>query len=160
MGRGQTAAERRAYRERMRTGLAVADLDGLLDEPLVAVLATNRRDGSVLLSPVWHEWWDGGFNVWTDADGVKARALRRDPRASIVVAESAFPMRAVEVRTEATLIEDGAEEAAIRIAARYIDAEKGRAYVESTDGVVLVRLTPGELRAWDYRDEQDDLLGS
>jgi PPOX class probable F420-dependent enzyme len=143
----------------VRTGLAVDDLEGLLDEPLVAVLATNRRDGSVLLSPVWHEWRDGGFNVWTDAGGVKARALGRDPRASIVVAESAFPMRAVEVRTEARLIEDGAEEAATRIAARYIGEEKGRAYVRSTDGVVLVRLAPGELRAWDYRDEQKDLSG-
>ena len=82
----------------MRTDLRVEELDGFLDEPLVAVLATLRKDGSVLLSPVWHEWRDGGFNVWTGADDVKARHLQRDPRASILVAESRHPLRGVEVR--------------------------------------------------------------
>ena len=77
----------------MRTGLAVDDLDGFLDEAVVAVLATVRPDGSVLLSPVWHEWRDGGFNVWTGGNDVKSRHLRREPRASIVVAESDFPTR-------------------------------------------------------------------
>ncbi len=72
----------------MRTDLTLEDLGGLLDEPLVAVLATLRRDGSVLLSPVWHEWRDGGFNVWIGVDDVKFRHLRHDPRATIVVAES------------------------------------------------------------------------
>jgi hypothetical protein len=45
----------------------------------VAVLATLRIDGSVLLSPVYHEWRDGGFNVWVEQQNVKARHLRRDP---------------------------------------------------------------------------------
>jgi hypothetical protein len=52
----------------VRTKLRPADLGTLLDEPLLAVLATLRRDASVLLSPVWHEWRDGGFNVWSAAD--------------------------------------------------------------------------------------------
>ena len=82
----------------MRTGLSVDDLDGFLDEAVVAVLATVRPDGSVLLSPVWHEWRDGGFNVWTGGNDVKSRHLRREPRASIVVAESDFPTRGIEVR--------------------------------------------------------------
>ncbi|HET9672922.1 MAG TPA: TIGR03618 family F420-dependent PPOX class oxidoreductase [Actinomycetota bacterium] len=142
----------------MRTGLAIDQLDGLLDERLVAILATHRRDGSVLLSPVWHEWRDGGFNVWTGADDVKARHLRRDPRATIVVAESAFPMRAVEVRCEAKILEEAAEETAIRIATRFIGAELGTRYVRSTSGGhVTLRLEPGELRAWDYRDEVDSM---
>ena len=40
----------------VRTDITVADLKDFLDEPLVAVLATLRPDGTVLLSPVWHEW--------------------------------------------------------------------------------------------------------
>jgi hypothetical protein len=47
----------------MRTNLTVADLGDLLDQPLAAVLATLRTDGTVLLSPVYHEWRDGGFNT-------------------------------------------------------------------------------------------------
>jgi len=47
----------------VRTNLTIADLGDLLELPIVAVLATYRRDGSVLLSPVWHEWRDGGFSI-------------------------------------------------------------------------------------------------
>ncbi len=96
----------------MRTDLSIEELNGFLEEPVVAVLATLRKDGSVLLSPVWHEWRDGGFNVWVGADDVKARHLRRDPRASILVAESQPPLRGVEVRGVARIIEDGAHETA------------------------------------------------
>jgi hypothetical protein len=77
----------------MRKQLAVSDLGDLLERPLLAVLATYRRDGSVLLSPVWHEWRDGGFGVVTRSVDGKAKHLRRDPRASIVVCEHALPYR-------------------------------------------------------------------
>ena len=53
------------------------------------MLATLRTDGTVLLSPVCHEWRDGGFNIWVERQNVKARHLRHDPRATILVAESA-----------------------------------------------------------------------
>lgn len=142
----------------MRTGLSVDDLGGLLDDPRVAVLATIRPDGSVLLSPVWHEWRDGGFDVWTGADDVKARHVRRDPRASIVVAESEVPLRAVELRGRARILEAGAFQTAVRIASRYLGPERGAAYVGADDGEhVTIRLEPGELRAWDFRDEYDEM---
>jgi PPOX class probable F420-dependent enzyme len=141
----------------MRTDLTVEDLDGFLDEQHVAVLATHRADGTVLLSPVWHEWRDGGFNVWVERDDVKARHVRRDPRTSIVVAESRFPMRAIEVRGEALLLEEDAEETAIRIASRYVGPELGRAYVTRWGGALTLRLAPGQLRAWDYRDEAETM---
>jgi PPOX class probable F420-dependent enzyme len=128
-------------------------MDGFLEEPLVAVLATLRKDGSVLLSPVWHEWRGGGFNVWTGADDVKARHVHRDPRVSILVAESQHPLRGVEVRGVARIIEDGAVETAGRIASRYLGPEKGAAYVGSTGDDVTIRLEPGDLRAWDFADE-------
>jgi PPOX class probable F420-dependent enzyme len=140
----------------VRTNLDLEDLDGFLDEPLVAVLATLRGDGSVLLSPVWHEWRDGGFNVWVGADDVKARHLRRDPRASILVAESQDPLRGVEVRGNARIVEEDAVETAVRIASKYIGPEKGAAYVRSSAGRhVTVRLEPGALRAWDFADEHE-----
>ena len=139
----------------MRTNLSIEDLHGFLDEPLVAVLATLRKDGTVLLSPVWHEWRDGGFNVWVGADDVKARHLRRDPRASILVAESQNPLRGVEVRGVARILEDGAQEAAVRIASRYIGPEKAAAYVGAAGDEVTVRLDPGDLRVWDFADEHD-----
>ena len=138
----------------MRTNLTLDDLDGLLDEPLLAVLATLRSDGSVLLSPVWHEWRDGGFNLWLPADDVKSRHLRRDPRATLVVAESAQPLRGVELRTEAELIAPDAIAVAIRIASRYVGPEKATEYVEEAGyESVIARLEPGHLRMWDFADE-------
>jgi len=140
----------------MRTDLTPEDLGGFLDEPRVAILATLRRDGTVLLSPVWHEWRDGGFNMWVVAEDVKVRHLRRDPRATIVVAESEPPLRGVEVRGAARFIHEGVPETAGRIAARYIGEERGTAYVASLPGQhVIVRLDPGDIRIWDFADEYD-----
>ena len=141
----------------MRKQLTVEDLDGFLEEPHVAELATLWTDGSVLLSPVWHEWRDGGFNVWTGTHDVKVRHLRRDPRASIVVAESQHPLRGIEVRGVARIIVDGAVETAVRIAGRYIGPEKGAAYVGSEANHVIVRLEPGDLRIWDFADEHEEM---
>jgi PPOX class probable F420-dependent enzyme len=141
----------------VRTNLTVEDLGGFLDEPHLAVLATLWPDGAVLLSPVWHEWRDGGFNVWLGAEDVKTRHLRRDPRATIVVAESGPPLRGIEVRTMVEFVEDGVLETAVAIATRYIGREKGSAYVGSFSGEhVIVRLLPGNLRIWDFSDEYGD----
>jgi PPOX class probable F420-dependent enzyme len=140
----------------MRRNLTLEDLGTFLDEPQVAVLATLRRDGTVLLSPVWHEWRDGGFNLWVGVQDVKVRHLRRDPRATIVVAESEPPLRGLEVRNAARFIDEGVSETAVRIAARYIGEERGAAYVESLGGEdVIVRLAPGDIRIWDFSDEYD-----
>jgi PPOX class probable F420-dependent enzyme len=142
----------------MRRGLAIGDLGDLLELPLLAVLATYRPDATVLLSPVWHEWRDGGFNVGTGSDGVKARHLRRNPRASIVVCEDVPPYRGVELRCSPLLLSVGVEDAVSRIAARYLGRETGAAYAANMQDDLLIRLEPGEVRAWDFRDEYRDLL--
>jgi PPOX class probable F420-dependent enzyme len=135
----------------VRRNLHPDDLGDLLEQPLVAVLATYRRDGSVLLSPVWHEWEDGGFNVITSADGVKVRLVRRDPRAAIVVCENSPPYRGLEVQGEAQLEAIG--DATLRIATRYLGERGGAAYAQRAEDDTLIRLAPGRLRAWDFADE-------
>jgi PPOX class probable F420-dependent enzyme len=124
---------------------------------LLAVLATLRSDGSVLLSPVWYEWREGGFNVWVETTNPKARHLRRDPRATIVVAEAQTPLRGIEVRGAVQFIDTGVTETATRIATRYEDADEAAADVEALNGKdVIIRLEPGEIRVWDFVDEVDD----
>lgn len=137
----------------MRKGLTVGDLGDLAELPLLAVLATYRKDGTVLLSPVWHEWRDGGFSVVTGSRDVKATHLRRDPRASIVVCEHSPPYRGVELRCSAQLVTAGVEDAVRRIASRYLGHDAGTAYAESAADDLLVRLEPGDLRAWDFADQ-------
>jgi len=136
----------------VRKHLSVAELGELLELPLLAVLATYRRDGTVLLSPVWHEWIDDGFNVASRSDDVKVRHLQRNPRANIVVCESALPYRGIELRATVELM-DGDQDVVRRIARRYLGKEAGDAYVASGEDDVLLRLEPGELRAWDFADD-------
>jgi PPOX class probable F420-dependent enzyme len=136
----------------MRKHLRPEQLGDLLERPFVAVLATYRPDGNVLLSPVWHEWRDGGFNVVTGSGDIKVRQLRRDPRASIVVYEHEPPYRGIEVRGEVRL--EPAGDAVRRIAARYLGETGGAAYAEGAGDDTLIRLEPGRLRAWDFADQQ------
>ena len=83
----------------MRRNLTLADIGDLLEQPLVAVMGLHRPDGSILLTPVWHEFRDGGFNVWVSLEGQgKLRLIERDPHISLVVCESADPYRGVEMR--------------------------------------------------------------
>ena len=141
--------------------LGPEELADLLDQPLVAVLATYRKDGGVLLSPVWHRWHDGGFDVVVYASDIKLKHLRRDPRASIVVYEHEPPYRGLEVRSEARLLEDGAAEAISSMAVRYLGPENGRAYAEtvSASDSVLVRLEPTQLRGWGFADDMAQFQG-
>lgn len=129
------------------------DLGDLAELRLLAVLATYRQDGTVLLSPVWHEWRDGGFTVVTGSRDVKAAHLRRDPRASIVVCEHSPPYRGVEVRCRAQLVTAEVGDAVKRIASRYLGRDSGAAYADRAVDDLLIRLEPGELRAWDFADQ-------
>src|SRR5215469_16181526 len=134
----------------MRRHLMMSDLGDLTELDLLAVLATYRRDGTVLLSPVWHEWRDGGFDVVTGSRDMKAVHLRRDARASIVVCEQRPPYRGAELRCDARLLSAGAEEAVRRIASRYHGPGAGAAYAHASGDDIIIRLEPGILRAWDF----------
>lgn len=129
------------------------DLGDLAELRLLAVLATYRQDGTVLLSPVWHEWRDGGFSVITSSRDVKAAHLRRDPRASIVVCEHVPPYRGIEVRGHGRFVTAGVGDAVQRIASRYLGREAGAAYAARADDDLIIRLEPGDLRAWDFAGE-------
>ena len=123
---------------------------------LLATLATYGADGTVRLSPVWFEWLDDGFNVVIPDGDVKARHLKRDGRASLVVYENEPPYRGVEIRTEAVSGHGGAHEAEARLAHKYLGAGKAESWLANTSWEpLLVRLEPGELRVWDFAD--DDL---
>jgi PPOX class probable F420-dependent enzyme len=140
----------------VRKNLQPNDLGDFLEQPRLATLATHFVDGTILLSPVWYEWRDGGFTILIGNNEVKTRHLKRDPRASIVVAEDVLPYRGIEVRGEATFSTDGLPEALLRLATRYLGTEAGRRYVNRVDpsDQIGIRLVPGVLRAWDFADEE------
>jgi PPOX class probable F420-dependent enzyme len=141
----------------MPRDIPIDDLREFLDRPITSVLATRAPDGRARLSPVWHEWRDGGFSVVCLEDSEKIRHVRRDPRVSLVVAGQAFPWTGVEIRCEARIVTDDIEDVARRINVRYEGAERGEDFTQETvAGSVILRLEPGELRTWNYAHEEGE----
>jgi PPOX class probable F420-dependent enzyme len=136
----------------MLKSVTINDLGDLLERPILATFGTVRKDGSILLSPVWHEWTDGAFSIVIWAGDIKAKNIGRNPRVSILVAEQTPPYRGIEARGDAT-VEVGLDlmPSVRRLAQRYIGTEAGLVYAESfsDDELALVRVVPRALRAWD-----------
>jgi PPOX class probable F420-dependent enzyme len=139
----------------VRTGLSIDDLGDLLEQPIVATLATYRADCSVMLSPVWFEWRDGGFNIWTGGENEgKVRHLQRDPRASLAVAEQVMPLRGLDASGRATLSTDGFHDVVRRTAARYAGPDVADDFAAGyPEPRVVIRLVPDKIRAWDFKDD-------
>jgi PPOX class probable F420-dependent enzyme len=120
-----------------------------LDAPLPAVLATYRKDGTVLMTPVWFRRNGVAYEVVVAEGDAKLRNLRRDPQCVLLVFEAIAPFRGIEVRGDAELVEGDVGAARADIAGRYLGPEAGLQFaVERTTPGVLVRLT-AEPRAWD-----------
>ena len=119
----------------MNRGLTPDQLDGLLDEPHLATLATVRQDGSVLLSPIWFIWEDGGFTLGIAAGDGKLKHIAREPRVTIVVAEDALPYRGFEVRGRRPADRPTRTRPAIRrIARRYVGPKGEDFYADGYGG--------------------------
>ena len=138
----------------MRKDIPLNELADWLALPLVAVPATYRRDGSILLSPVWHRFRDGGFDVLVYPGDIKVKHLRNDPRASLLLYDHAPPLRGLELRTEPVLSDVAGKDILRDMAHRYLGEEAGNAYVDTAGNEsVLVRLEPGQLRTWDFEGD-------
>ncbi len=135
------------------TRRTINELGDLLERPYCAVLSTRHEDGTVLLSPVWHEWRDGGFNIGVPEGDIKLRHLAADPRASVVVFDHSWPARGFEVCGVARITTEGGAEVGRRLSVRYLGPVNGTAYADRVGPGVVVRLEPGRVRAWDFIDE-------
>jgi PPOX class probable F420-dependent enzyme len=127
------------------------EVQAFLEAPRLAHVTTLRTDGSPVTSPVWYEYEDGVFYVFSPEAFAKPRNLRRDPRISICVASEDEPYRYVSASGEARVSEEGAIERASSIAGRY-RGEKGPEYAASVDrtygGLRIISLAPRRLNTW------------
>jgi PPOX class probable F420-dependent enzyme len=133
----------------------VEALGDLFEQPWLATLATYRKDGTVLLSPVWFDWDGEAFLVSLVHGDWKELHLRRDPRASLLIAEEAsYPGRAVEAAGTASVAPDPGGAAIRRIASRYLGADVAERWVSQYPGFEwdLMRLMPATMRALDHRN--------
>ncbi|TDC47009.1 pyridoxamine 5'-phosphate oxidase family protein [Jiangella ureilytica] len=135
------------------TALTTVDLE-FLRRPLRGFLSLAGGPVPPQPRPVWFEATaEGTIQLFTGPDTVKVRHLRRDPRASIVVAAPVGEReRWVSVAGPATVEPDGAHDLCARLAARYWDDPEhadALAAILAEDQVRIV-IHPERVRRYHY----------
>lgn len=137
----------RAYDRCMAHTMSDAERRAFLsDGTRTAKLATTLKDGRPHVLPVWFVLDGDDLLFNTEMGSIKGRNLARERRACVCVDDQAPPYSFVMVQGRVTITEDPEQvrESTIRIARRYMGAERGREFGErnTTPGMLLVRLTP------------------
>ncbi|MEU1910526.1 pyridoxamine 5'-phosphate oxidase family protein [Streptomyces hygroscopicus] len=137
------------------SSLTTQDLE-FLRRPLHGFLSVAGGPLPPQPRPVWFEATDEGtIQLFTAPDSVKVRRLRRDPRASIVVAAPVGEReRWLSVAGRTTVEPEGAHDLCARLAARYWDLEDpvraaDLAAIMAADQVRLV-IHPETVRRYRY----------
>lgn len=140
----------------MRRGLAPTDLGDLFDLPLAATISLVLPDGRVFSRPIWHRLIDGRFRFEFPDGDRKIALLERDPRATVLLAENAWPYRAIEVRGRIGMTRDGYLEVGLAICRPYVEAydpsADPAAYLSPEPGMIAT-LEPEITTCWDYADD-------
>ena len=105
------------------------ETSAFLEQAHIAHLVTIRADGSPHVAPVWYEYQDDAFVMFTPSNSQKVRNLALDTRASLSVASVDEPYRYVVVEGTVEVGEMDFEQVALRIATRYQGIERGQAFV-------------------------------
>ncbi|MGH2445955.1 MAG: PPOX class F420-dependent oxidoreductase [Candidatus Limnocylindria bacterium] len=126
----------------------------LLHGTRTAILSTTRDDGQPVAVPVGFTLDGDDVLILTHERSVKARALERDPRVSLVVSDDTPPFAyvAIEGRATGSLEHDDPRKAATAaIGRRYAGPEAVEAFAQYADASLgmLVRVRPTRIVARD-----------
>ena len=114
--------------ERVSRTLSQQEISEYLSEPHVCHLATVRPDGRPHLTPIWYLEEDGKAFVFAEADSVKFRNVRQNPKVSLSIAIDHHPFQYVLLEGEGRLTVDNMDQVIERICVRYDGPERGGAY--------------------------------
>lgn len=124
----------------------------LLEGTRTGKLAWVSQDGRPHVAPVWFvlDGQDVIFNTHETAG--KAKALKREGRASLVVDDQAPPYSFVKIDGAITFEDDldRVRAVATEIGGRYMGADRAEEFGNrnGTSGELVVRLTPDRIAAW------------
>ena len=129
--------------------IGARELDGFLQQGLVASLAYLSDDGYPATVPLWYDWDGTSFWLLSDAGAEWAKHVRRNPRVSLAISESTPPLRRVLARGPLLAVDDPdgrlRQTVEARLAARYARLA-GRHLAGQPRA--LLRLSPERLIAW------------
>lgn len=107
-------------------------------------LAVTRLDGSPHVTPIWFLLDGDDIVLTTHQDGIKGKALRRDPRAALSVDDQQPPYSFVVIEGHVTISEDLDEVRrwSAALGGRYMGAERAEEFGarNGVPGELLVRL--------------------
>jgi PPOX class probable F420-dependent enzyme len=120
------------------------DIEEFLKGPNLAALATVRPNGRPHVVPVWYEYDGHEFTISTFRETQKLRNLHSKAFAALTIYTQQLPYKQVSVEGTAragSLIDNVWRE---RVAARYLGATAGRAYVSETSDMdhVAIHVRP------------------
>ncbi len=136
--------------------MSQSQMEEFLRAPRIAHFITLRSDGSPHVAPVWYEYVDGEFLVWTSRRFRKVRNIEGDARIALSIASEDQPYRYVVAEGEVTVSDADVWDIGLSIATRYEGAEGAAAFLEEyyEEGQsVVLRLTPRRVMSW--TDEGD-----
>jgi PPOX class probable F420-dependent enzyme len=128
------------------------DREQFLAQAHVAILTTFGPGSRLHAMPVWYLYEDGMFTILTTRGSQKHRNIERHQDVTLVVDRRELPYYAVMVQGKAT-IGAAPSELRLRMATRYLGAERGAAYTARTARTdsVTIRLRPEKFV--EYRGE-------
>lgn len=120
-----------------------------LERPLVAVYVTLRANGSPHAIPVWYEYRDGEFLVFTSSTFQRVKNLERDSRAAITISTHDVPYMYVSAEGPVSITPEGVAETGLSISRRYM-GDEAEGYLTELLGEhsVVLRLTPERILTW------------
>ena len=133
--------------------LTDAEVLDLVNGAHLATFTVVSADGFAHSTPVWYlPEPEGSATVLIDPASVKARILKRDPRATVLIVNNAEGGdRWVMYRGNARISEDRIDDLMVRISTRYMGDTEGRKYAASYGKplpFVAVTLRNPRLTSW------------
>lgn len=117
-------------------------LAAFLSQPIIAVLATLRRDGRPYLVPVWFLWRDDAFWLTGTTARTWCRHILRDPRVSLCIESTEPVTRYVAVDCLATPVDDDIWPLTTALARKYLGARPGATEADVEQFVATMRREP------------------
>jgi PPOX class probable F420-dependent enzyme len=132
------------------------EIDQLLAQPHIAVVAVTAPDGAPHAVPTWYEYKSGKVTFHTETTAFKYKCLEHDPRVTLVVDTKKAPYKCVILKGRATIeIKRNDDVRGLRMSIAYLGPKNGTAYHNTVKGqeVAVVTLKPERIISWDYGKE-------
>ena len=132
------------------------EIDQILAQPHIAVVAVTAPDGAPHAVPTWYEYKGGKVTFHTDKSAFKYKCLEHDPRVTLVVDTKKAPYKCVVLKGRASIeIKKNDDVRGLRMSIAYLGQKNGIAYHNTMKGheVAVVTLKPERIISWDYSKE-------